>query len=87
MTRPTGTAREQWLSSVGGMNLGYLTYQAERTPSRAEQRAADAQRGELARTLAGLLHPRHAADHPGRPASTPMTVPDYLPADWETTSR
>ncbi|HUN37689.1 MAG TPA: hypothetical protein VMU95_37320 [Trebonia sp.] len=64
------------------MNLGYLTYQAERTPSLAEQRAADAQRGELARRLSGLLHRRPGADRPGQSACAPITVPDYLPDDW-----
>jgi hypothetical protein len=69
------------------MNFGYLTYQAEHTPSRAEQRAADAQRGELARTLSGLLHPRRGTDCPRQAASTATAVPDYLPADWVTTPR
>lgn len=47
------------------MNNGYLIYQAERTMSGAEQRAADAYRGELAaalatvpRSLAGRLRSR-----------------------------
>jgi hypothetical protein len=38
------------------MNIGYMIYTAERTVSLAEQRAADAQRGELARSLSLLLH-------------------------------
>ena len=66
------------------MNFGYLTYQAERTPSRAEQRAADIQQGELARTLSGLLHPRRRTDCPSQAA---IAVPDYLPADWVITPR
>lgn len=64
------------------MNIGYLIQQAERTPSRAEQRAADIQRGELARALAGLLHPRRGAELPGHATSTAIVVPDYPPADW-----
>jgi hypothetical protein len=77
------------------MNLGYLIQQAERTPSRAEQQAADAMRGELARTVSGLLRPRRHGrlhrrrdtDRPSLAASTTSTVPDYLPADWVTTFR
>jgi hypothetical protein len=73
------------------MNLGYLIQQAERTPSRTEQRAADAMRGELARTLSGLLHPRihprRGTDRPGHASSAAVTVPDYLPADWVSTPR
>jgi hypothetical protein len=69
------------------MNLGYLIHQAERTPSRAEQRAADMRRGELASTLSRLLHPRRGTDHPGHAASTARAVPDYLPADWVSTPR
>ena len=69
------------------MNLGYLISQAERTPSRAEQHAADAQRGELARALSGLLHPRHGTDVLRQAASTATTVPDYVPTDWVTGPR
>ena len=70
------------------MNFGYLTYQAERPPSRAEQRAADIQQGKLARTLSGLLHPRRGTtDCPSQAASTATVVPDYLPADWVITPR
>jgi hypothetical protein len=36
------------------MNTAYLTYQAERSMSTCEQRAADREAGELARSLAGL---------------------------------
>jgi hypothetical protein len=43
------------------MNIAYLIYQAERTPSAAEQRAIDTHRGELASGLAQLLHRRPAA--------------------------
>jgi hypothetical protein len=69
------------------MNLGYLIQQAERTPSRAEQRAADARRGELARAISGLLHPRRGTDRRCQATTTVITVPDYLPADWVTTPR
>ena len=69
------------------MNLGYLISQAERTPSRAEQYAADAQRGELARTLSGLLHRRHRTGYLRPAAAAASTVPDYVPADWVTKSR
>jgi hypothetical protein len=69
------------------MNLGYLLYQAERTVYRAEQRAADAQRGELARTLSSLLHPRRGTDCAGPAAGTTVVVPDYLPAEWVDTPR
>jgi len=37
------------------MNTWFMIYTAERVPSRAEQRAIDTQRGELALTLASLL--------------------------------
>ncbi|HTU73882.1 MAG TPA: hypothetical protein VMG38_10225 [Trebonia sp.] len=68
------------------MNLGYLLYQGEHTPDRAEQRAADAQRGELARILSGLLHPHRGPDRTG-PATGAVVVPDYLPAEWVTTPK
>jgi hypothetical protein len=38
------------------MNNGYLIYQAERTMTGTEQRATDTYRGELAASLATLLH-------------------------------
>jgi hypothetical protein len=63
--------------------LGYLIYQAERPLSQAELHAVEASRGEIARTLSHLLHPRHAV-----PAQQPVrlpeaiAVPDYPPADW-----
>lgn len=38
------------------MNTAYLTYQAERTMSACEQRAADREAGELARSLANVWH-------------------------------
>jgi hypothetical protein len=38
------------------MNTTYLIYQAERTMSTAEQRAADRCAGELAKSLASLWH-------------------------------
>jgi hypothetical protein len=37
-------------------NYGYLVYQAERTKTGAERRAADAQLGRLAASLGGLCH-------------------------------
>jgi hypothetical protein len=69
--------------------LGYLIYQAERPLSQAELRAVEASRGELARRLSHLLHPRHAGHlrHTGpaqQAARLPeaIAVPDYPPADW-----
>jgi hypothetical protein len=38
------------------MNTTYLMYQAERTMSAAERRAADRQAGELARSLTRVWH-------------------------------
>jgi hypothetical protein len=38
------------------MQLTYMIYQAERTMSSAEQRAADRRAGELAKSLASLWH-------------------------------
>jgi hypothetical protein len=56
------------------MNFGYTLYQAERAMSRAEQRAADTRRGELAAVLARLLRRNRqpglvttAAAHPAVP--------------------
>lgn len=43
------------------MNTSYVIYQAERTMSAAEQREADHEAGELARSLARLWHPLAAA--------------------------
>ena len=43
------------------MNTSYLIYQAERPMSAAEQREADRETGELARSLARLWHPVAAA--------------------------
>jgi hypothetical protein len=58
------------------MNISYMLYQAERPRSAAEQRAADAQVGELAAAVARLGRSlRHAItgtkDHPGREGSAP----------------
>ena len=64
-------------------NYGYLIYQAERPLSRTEMRAADTARGEIARGLSRLFHPRRT--EPGHQAACPqaeVTVPDYLPAEW-----
>ena len=43
------------------MNTSYVIYQAERTMSTAEQRAADHEAGELARSLARVWHSVGAA--------------------------
>ena len=63
------------------MNISYMIYQAERIPSRAEQRAIDAQRGELARTLAGLLRSRRRATDEATSGAAGV-LPDYLPPEW-----
>ena len=63
------------------MNISYLVYQAERIPSRAEQRAIDAQRGELARTLTSLLRGRRRAAAEATPGAAGV-IPDYLPPEW-----
>jgi hypothetical protein len=54
------------------MNFGYTIYQAERPMSRAEQRAADTQRGELAAALSRLLR-RNRKPTPATVAS-PVTM-------------
>jgi hypothetical protein len=70
------------------MNLGYLMYQAERPLSRTESRAVDAARGELARSVVHLFHPRNLHlrnTAPAHQASCPQadtSVPDYLPEEW-----
>jgi hypothetical protein len=63
------------------VNISYMIYQAERIPSRAEQGAIDAQRGELARTLAGLLRSRRRAADAATPGAAGV-LPDYLPPEW-----
>lgn len=72
------------------MNAGYQIYQAERRPSRAEQRAIDARRGELAAALSRLLRPlpRRAARQSAAASDLASRydevrrsgVPDYPPA-------
>ena len=60
------------------MNFGYMIYQAERTMSRAEQHAADTQRGELAAALSRLLR-RNRTARPATtvsPAAALPTIPD-----------
>jgi hypothetical protein len=52
------------------MSFGYMIYQAERPMSRAEQRAADIRRGELAAALSRLLRRGRKA----RPADTVTTL-------------
>jgi hypothetical protein len=70
------------------MNLGYQMYQAERPLSCSELRVIDASRGEIARILSHLLHPRHlhpshtAPGHQGDYPHGEITVPDYLPKEW-----
>jgi len=67
------------------VNISYMIYTAERIPSRAEQRAIDAQRGELARTLAGLLRSRRRAAARSSFEATPGAagvLPDYVPPEW-----
>jgi hypothetical protein len=63
------------------MNIGYMAYQAERPMSRAEQRAADNQRGELAAALSRRLRRKRAASPasavaPAAPATALAAVPD-----------
>lgn len=72
------------------MNISYLIYQAERTPSAAEQREIDATAGEFAAAIAGLGRAgrravtRHhgtrrqgtkRADRAATPASVACSVP------------
>lgn len=64
------------------MTYGYMIYQAERPISPTEQRAVDAQQGELARSISRLLHPRRHAAAPCSGACTTFMVPDYPPAEW-----
>jgi hypothetical protein len=73
------------------MNITYMIYQAERTPSGAEQRQIDHSHGELARAIAGLLR-RNRGRRSGRDrhATTPCPaalVPDYPPAEWTNAAR
>lgn len=56
------------------MNFGYTLYQAERTMSRAEQRAVDTRRGELAAALSRLLR-RNRQPGPVTTAATHPAVP------------
>ena len=58
------------------MNFGYTMYQAERTMSRAEQRAVDTRRGELAAALSGLLR----RDRKATPATMASPVTTVTPA-------
>jgi hypothetical protein len=52
-------------------NYGYLTYQAERTMTQAEQRETDAQLGQLSAAFAQLLRPlTKPARAPGRQPGT-----------------
>jgi hypothetical protein len=70
------------------MNITYMIYQAERTPSGAEQRRIDHSHGELAQAIAGLLRrDRGRRSGRNRHASAPSPcpaalVPDYPPAEW-----
>jgi hypothetical protein len=60
------------------MNIGYTIYQAERTMSPAERRAADTQRGELAAALSRRLR-RSRKQVPATalaPQATHPAVPD-----------
>ena len=53
------------------LNYGYLTYQAERTMTTAEQRETDAQLGRLSAAFAQLLRPlTKPARAPGRQPGT-----------------
>jgi hypothetical protein len=63
------------------MYFSYMLYQAGRIPSRTEQRAIDAQRGELARTLASLLRWRRRAADEATPGAAGV-IPDYVPPEW-----
>jgi hypothetical protein len=51
------------------LNYGYLTYQAERTKTQAEQRETDVQLGQLSAAFAQLL----------RPVTKPADNVSYLP--------
>ena len=57
------------------MNVGYTLYQAERTMSRAEQRALDIRRGELAAALSRLLR-RNRKPSPVTTVAAHPAVPD-----------
>jgi len=57
------------------MNVGYTLYQAERTMSRAEQRAVDTRRGELAAALSCLLR-RNRQPSPVTTVAAHPAVPD-----------
>jgi hypothetical protein len=71
-----GTPREHRVRNVWDMSIGYMIYQAERPQSPREQRAADAQRGELARGLSRLLHLRRGQAAAARAPLVPaLSVP------------
>jgi hypothetical protein len=57
------------------MNFGYTLYQAERTMSRAERRAVDIQRGEMAAALSRLRR-RNRQRGPVTTVAAHPTVPD-----------
>ena len=71
------------------LNYGYLTYQAERTMTQAEQRETDAQLGRLSAAFAQLLRlltkparalrPQPGTDQPGLRPCMPADNLSYLP--------
>jgi hypothetical protein len=66
------------------MTISYMIYQAERPVTRSEQLAADAARGELARTVSSLLRGRRGRRAAGDGHSPATEVPCYPPAEWMT---
>jgi hypothetical protein len=63
------------------MTFAYMIYQAERPVSRSQELAADAVRGELARTLSSLRHGRHGRLVAGGGHSPASAVACYPPAE------
>ena len=64
-------------------SYGYLTYQAERTKTQAEQRETDAQLGRLSAAFAELLRPLTKPAHALRrqPSTSQPGLRPCLPAD------
>ena len=56
------------------LNYGYLTYQAERTKTKAEERETDAQLGQLSAAFAQLLRPLTKPARALRPHPCPLSV-------------
>ena len=66
------------------MTIPYMIYQAERPVTRSEELAADAARGELARTVSSLLRGRRDRRVAAGGHSPATEVPCYPPAEWMT---